>query len=124
MFSAKLSDGPPSSATRSRRRQRPLSADKDLPQPKAKRQRLPLTEQTFINPDARPEMIEVSATKTATVDHIMPDGPENAVIGPLKDLSVRPKKLKLADRGAKGDGSIVLVSTSSNLNNTATTDTM
>jgi nuclear pore complex protein Nup133 len=116
MFSAKLNDGPPSSATRSRRRQRPLSADKDLPQPKAKRQRLPLTEQTFINPDAKPERVEVGASKTATLDQAMPDGPENAVIGPVKDLSVRPKKLKAADRGAKGDGSTILVSASLDLN--------
>lgn len=52
MFSPSVADGGPATATRSRRRQRPVSSESLVQQPKAKRQRLPLTEQTFLNPDA------------------------------------------------------------------------
>lgn len=107
MFSPSLHEGGPATATRSRRRQRPLSSDSLVQQPKAKRQRLPLTEQTFVNPDAPPEMLEVKSDKVATLE-IRQDGIENFAV-PKKDLQVRAKKPKAGDRASKGDGSIVLV---------------
>lgn len=94
-------------ATRSRRRQRPLSSESLVQQPKAKRQRLPLTEQTFVNPDAPPEMFEVKSGKVATLE-ARQDGVENFAV-PKKDLIVRPKKPKAGDRANKSDGSSVLV---------------
>ena len=108
MFSAVVSEGGPATATRSRRRQRPLSSESLAQQPKAKRQRVPLTEQTFVNPDAAPEMFEVKANKVATLD-VRQDGIENFSVVPKKDLQVRAKKPKAADRPAKGDGSTLLV---------------
>lgn len=112
MFSAQ-NDGP-AMATRSRRRQRPLSSDNSIQQPKAKRQRVPLTEQTFVNPDAAPEMYEVKATKVAKLS-TKPDGIENipatttTTTTAKRELSVRSKKPKAGERISKGDGSVVLV---------------
>ena len=94
-------------ATRSRRRQRPLSSDSLVQEPKAKRQRRPLTEQTFVNPDAPPDMFEVKPDKVATAD-LRQDGIENFAV-PKKDVQVRAKKPKAGDRASKGDGSVVLV---------------
>ena len=108
MFSAVVNEGGPAMATRSRRRQRPLSSESLAQQPKAKRQRLPLTEQTFVNPDVAPEMFEVKANKVATLD-VRQDGIENFSVAPKKDLQVRAKKPKASDRLAKGDGSTLLV---------------
>ncbi|TPX15847.1 uncharacterized protein E0L32_000181 [Thyridium curvatum] len=113
MFSAQ-NDGP-AMATRSRRRQRPLSSDNSIQQPKAKRQRVPLTEQTFVNPDAAPEMYEVKATKVAKLS-TKPDGIENipatttttTTTTAKRELSVRSKKPKAGERISKGDGSVVL----------------
>jgi nuclear pore complex protein Nup133 len=110
MFSA-VSEGGPATATRSRRRQRPLSSDSLVQQPKAKRQRVPLSEQTFVNPDVAPEMFEVKADRVATLD-LRQDGIENFAVPPRKELQVRAKKPKAADRAGKGDGSAVLVSIS------------
>jgi nuclear pore complex protein Nup133 len=107
MFSP-LQEGGPAKGTRSsRRRQRPLSSDASVQQPKAKRQRLPLVETTYVNPEAPPEMFEV---KSDTIDlhGIKRDGIENAVV-PRKELSVRSKKPKVGERTSKGDGSITLV---------------
>ncbi|KAL4725189.1 hypothetical protein ACLX1H_007335 [Fusarium chlamydosporum] len=68
MFSPSVAQGGPATATRSRRRQRPVSSERATQQPKAKRQRLPLTEQTFVNPDAQQEMIQVKPdAKVATL---------------------------------------------------------
>ncbi|KAM0268235.1 hypothetical protein ACHAQH_010030 [Verticillium albo-atrum] len=113
MFSPSQHEGGPATATRSRRRQRPLSSDSLVQPPKAKRQRLPLTEQTFQNPDtkatpAAPETYEVKADKPAHLD-VRQDGFgfENNPL-PKKELSVRAKKPKAADRATKGDGSVVL----------------
>ena len=75
--------------------------------PKAKRQRLPLTESTFLNPDKRPEMFEVKPDKVVMLE-VKQDGLEN-MPAPKKDLSVRAKKPKPSERVSKGDGSIVLV---------------
>jgi nuclear pore complex protein Nup133 len=108
MFSPSVvNDGGPAMATRSRRRQRPLSSDSLVQQPKAKRQRLPLTEQTFQNPDAPPEMFEVKSDKIAAFE-FKQDGIENFAV-PKKDLQVRAKKPKAGDRASKGDGSVLLV---------------
>lgn len=109
-------EGGPATATRSRRRQRPASSTDSLlqQQPKAKRQRLPLTEQTFNNtPEAAPEMFQVKADKAAMLS-VKRDGIENTqppavVATPKKELSVRSKKSKAGERISKGDGSVVLV---------------
>jgi len=109
MFSPAIHEGGPATATRSRRRQRPASSDNSIQQPKAKRQRVPLTEQTFVNPDAAPEMYEVKADKMAMLA-VKRDGIENATgPTPRKELSVRSKKPKAGERISKGDGSVVLV---------------
>jgi nuclear pore complex protein Nup133 len=109
MFSTPINDGGPAMATRSRRRQRPASSDSSIQQPKAKRQRVPLTEQTFLNPDAGPEMYEVKADRVAMLS-VQPDGIENAAApAPRKELSVRSKKPKAGERISKGDGSVLLV---------------
>ncbi len=107
MFSAAIYEGGPATATRSRRRQRPVSSDNSIQQPKAKRQRIPLSEQTFINPDAAPEMFEVKPDRVARLQR---DGVENgSVPAPKRELSVRSKKAKAGERLSKGDGSVVLV---------------
>ncbi|KAH6899979.1 Nup133 N terminal like-domain-containing protein [Thelonectria olida] len=117
MFSTSVADGGPATATRSRRRQRPLSSENLPQQPKAKRPRLPLTEQTFVNPDARQEMIEVKTDKVATLPASKESNKgqsENLAPTPTprKELNVRAKKSKHGDRAAnKGDGSLVLTST-------------
>lgn len=111
MFSPSVADGGPATATRSRRRQRPLSSENLPQQPKAKRQRLPLTEQTFVNPEVQQEMIEVKTDKAATVEP-KNNTPvvESPTLAPRKELNVRAKKPKHGDRAAnKGDGSLVLV---------------
>ncbi|KAG8353487.1 Nucleoporin NUP133 [Fusarium venenatum] len=117
MFSPSVAQGGPATATRSRRRQRPVSSERTTQQPKAKRQRLPLTEQTFVNPDNQQEMVEVKAdAKVATLPtktknkNIEPPEPSSPVL--RKELNVRVKKAKHGDRAAnKGDGSLVLTST-------------
>lgn len=109
-----MNEGGPATATRSRRRQRPPGTESIAQQPKAKRQRIPLTEQTFVNPDASapvPEMYEVKSDKVATLD-TRQDGIENQppiTPTPRKELSVRAKKPKGGERPSKGDGSVVLV---------------
>lgn len=110
MFSPSVADGGPATATRSRRRQRPLSSENLPQQPKAKRQRLPLTEQTFVNPEVQQEMIEVKTDKVATVEPRNTPVVESPSLAPRKELNVRAKKPKHGDRAAnKGDGSLVLV---------------
>ncbi|KAK4191108.1 Non-repetitive/WGA-negative nucleoporin C-terminal-domain-containing protein [Podospora australis] len=107
MFSPVLQEGGPAKGTRSsRRRQRPLSAENSVQQPKAKRQRVPLSDATIQNHDASPEMFEV---KSDQIDILgaKRDGIENIGM-PRKELSVRSKKPKAGDRANKGDGSIVL----------------
>ncbi|KAF9882358.1 nuclear pore complex subunit nup133 [Colletotrichum karsti] len=115
MFSPTMSEGGPATATRSRRRQRPASNESLAQQPKAKRQRVPLTEQTFVNPEVSStpasEMYEVKSDKVATLD-VRQDGIENhhhpITPTPRKELSVRAKKPKGGERPTKGDGSVVL----------------
>ena len=101
--------------TRSRRRQRPASQEQVAQLPKAKRQRLPLTEQTFANP-APPQQPEPES-QAVDVEMKMEKAPApepksdgNRHSTPHKDLSVRAKKSKHSDRAAnKSDGSFVLV---------------
>lgn len=98
----------PTNSTRGRRRQRPLSSDSSLPQPKAKRQRQALTEQTFVNPEVAPETYEVKPTRPSVVD-LKQHGVENPT-QIKKELSFRSKKAKPGDRLNKSDGSVVLTS--------------
>lgn len=108
MFSPAIHEGGPAKGTRSnRRRQRPLNSD-SLEQPKAKRQRVPLTETTFVNPDGPPEMYEVKSDKVNR-SGMKRDGIENFTAATRKELSVRSKKPKAGERVSKGDGSTVLV---------------
>lgn len=113
MFSPPVAQGGPATATRSRRRQRPVSSERATQQPKAKRQRLPLTEQTFVNPDAQQDMIEVRTDgKVATLPAKNKNTEPSETLSPVlrKELNVRAKKAKHGDRAAnKGDGSLVLV---------------
>lgn len=115
-----VESGGPATATRSRRRQRRKSSEPTTQQPKAKRQRLPLTEQTFVNPDVSPEMTEVKNNKVAKLD-ARPNGIENRPrqqhdqiqFAPRREStgpSGRSKKPKHGDRATnKGDGSLLLV---------------
>ncbi|KAK3316710.1 Non-repetitive/WGA-negative nucleoporin C-terminal-domain-containing protein [Apodospora peruviana] len=110
MFSPANQEGGPAKGTRSsRRRQRPVSSDNSVQQPKAKRQRVPLSETTFVNPDAPTEMFEVKSDKLDMLS-VKRDGIENVVPAPRKELSVRSKKPKAGERSSKGDGSIILTS--------------
>ncbi|KAH7026113.1 Nup133 N terminal like-domain-containing protein [Microdochium trichocladiopsis] len=112
--SDRASTGP---MTRGRRRQRPQSTDNSVQQPKAKRQRVPLNEQTFVNPDANipppRDNYEVKAAKFPSVD-IKQDGIEAELPQrqPSRELSVRSKKTRPADRVNKGDGSTLLTTNS------------
>ncbi|RDA90212.1 hypothetical protein CP533_0477 [Ophiocordyceps camponoti-saundersi (nom. inval.)] len=112
MFSPSITDGGPATATRSRRRQRPKSSESLVQQPKAKRQRLPLTEQTFLNPEPMPGMVELKAEKLPMVDAKQDAPLDDAHAPPRRELTVRAKKSKLGDRPAtKGGGGSLLMST-------------
>ncbi len=114
MFSAAPSEGGPATATRSRRRQRPKSQESLVPQPKAKRQRVPLTEQTFVSPDVPPEAAVVETQqpdKSPPIDIANEGSFENINPAPRRESHVRAKKSKHGERAAqKGDGSLLLVS--------------
>jgi nuclear pore complex protein Nup133 len=108
MFSSAVQEGGPAKGTRSsRRRQRPVSSDSLAQQPKAKRQRVPLSETTFVNPEAPPETYEVKSDKLDMLP-VKRDGLDNRTPA-RKELSVRSKKPKAGERVSKGDGSVVLV---------------
>lgn len=112
MFSAAVQEGGPAKGTRSsRRRQRPVSSDSIAQQPRAKRQRVPLSEATFVNPEAPseapPEMYEVKSDKLDKLPTKF-DGFDNRTPA-RRELSVRSKKPKTGERVSKGDGSVVLV---------------
>jgi nuclear pore complex protein Nup133 len=117
MFSPRASDGP-STATRSRRRQRTSDT---APQPKAKRQRLPANNDSTIasristaQSQDQLDLADARNGKSARLEtrqngieaHIATAG------APRRELSVRSKKPKPADRTSKGDGSVVLASNS------------
>ncbi|KAK0616247.1 Non-repetitive/WGA-negative nucleoporin C-terminal-domain-containing protein [Immersiella caudata] len=106
MFSPALHEGPAKGTRSSRRRARPSSSDASVQQPRAKRQRVPLSETTFVKPDAPPEMFEVKADKLDLLN-MKRDGIE-AISAPRKELSVRSKKPKPGERASKGDGSVIL----------------
>lgn len=110
MFSTTMAEGGPATATRSRRRQRPKSQESLVPQPKAKRQRIPLSEQTFVNPDVQPQVIDAPVEKSIPAQPVVDAGVENINPQPRRESHVRIKKSKHAERSAqKGDGSLVLV---------------
>ncbi|KAK8044728.1 hypothetical protein PG993_004752 [Apiospora rasikravindrae] len=118
MFSPSVKNNPenaptPTVTTRGRRRQRPASSENTAQQPKAKRTRTALNEQTFVQPDANAENFEVKATRPQ-IKEPKPDGIENTPPPTIrKELSVRSKKAaKGSDRVGKGDGSVVLTSNS------------
>lgn len=71
-------------------------------QPKAKRQRSALSEQTFLPPDDAPDMEEVK--KIAALPKRQP-----TVTNPRREIAVRNKKTRTGDRVEKGDGSTILV---------------
>ncbi|KAI1441690.1 Nup133 N terminal like-domain-containing protein [Annulohypoxylon stygium] len=111
MFSASLRDGvenasPAPMTTRGRRRQRPSSSENSPQQPKAKRQRVPLNEQTFVNPTNIPETYEVKSSRTSLVE-LKQDGIEESPAS-KHELSFRSKKARPSERFSKGDGSILL----------------
>ncbi|KAI2620292.1 Nup133 N terminal like-domain-containing protein [Hypomontagnella submonticulosa] len=111
MFSASANNGagnatPTGMTTRGRRRQRPLSSDNSVQQPKAKRQRIPLNEQTFINPSATPETYEVKSARPSMVE-LKQDGIEESPAS-KQELSFRSKKARPSERFSKGDGSTLL----------------
>ncbi|ODA80310.1 hypothetical protein RJ55_03268 [Drechmeria coniospora] len=115
MFSPAVAEGGPATATRSRRRMRPKSSESLLQQPKAKRQRLPLSEQTFVEPAPQPEIPEAKPEKLAMVEaksHDIPVIPMGTFHPtPRKESNLRTKKPKHGDRATnKGDGSLVLTS--------------
>lgn len=112
MFSATVNGAenpsPAVTATRGRRRQRPVSSDNSVQQPKAKRPRIPLNDQTFANPIATPETYEVKSAKPSIVE-LKQDGIEESP-APKQELSFRSKKVRPGERLSKGDGSTLLVS--------------
>ncbi|KAL7623416.1 hypothetical protein AAE478_007098 [Parahypoxylon ruwenzoriense] len=97
---------PAPTAIRGRRRQRPPSSDNSVQQPKAKRQRVPLSDQTSANPDAGPETYEVKSARPSMVE-LKQDGIEEPLAS-KQELSFRSKKARLGDRFSKGDGSTLL----------------
>jgi len=108
MFSPPANAVPQAPSTRSsRRRQRPLSSESSVSQPKAKRQRSALSEQTFVAPDAPPEMQEIKSGRAGST--ISRRENTRSAQTPRRELAVRGKKPKLAERGSKSDGSVVLV---------------
>jgi nuclear pore complex protein Nup133 len=105
MFSPSQNNTTPTVRT-SRRRARPLSNEANFSLPKAKRQRSArsaLSDTTFTPPDGAPEMEEIKASTVARRESVR----EPAL--PAKEMVVRGKKSRSADRGSKGDGSVVLV---------------
>jgi nuclear pore complex protein Nup133 len=106
MFSPAVNQAaaPSGSVRSSRRRQRPLSNEGSIVQPKAKRQRSALNEQTFLPPDGTPEMEETKSQKIAK------RAVSRELAGSRREIAVRGRKPKSGDRGSKGDGTVVLVS--------------
>lgn len=119
MFSPSLNQAPSASVRSSRRRQRPLSNEGSILQPKAKRQRSTLNEETFVPPDGAPEMEEARSQKIATV--VPKREPSRELAGSRREIAVRGKKHKAGDRVGKGDGSVILVSSSNSIRLLSTT---
>lgn len=110
MFSPATINSTPAANTRNaRRRPRPTSSENIALQPKAKRQRSSLHDNTFVAPDAAPEMQEVVKAKkpsTGVARHESISEPQGTI---RRDLTVRGKKPKTVERSGKGDGSTILV---------------
>ncbi|CAD6500451.1 BgTH12-07628 [Blumeria graminis f. sp. triticale] len=87
----------------SRRRQRPLSSELSLSEPKSKRRRSGLINQTSLTSNLTPETEEKNI-KLAALQFIK-DG-----TAPMKELTVRGKRPKSRDRCHRGDGSTILAS--------------
>lgn len=104
MFSPSQNGSAPAPTVRTSRR-RPRPSGDSIPPPKAKRQRSALTDRTFDPLDAAPEMGEAKNSKVAMMKHEdIQDAP-----APSREIAVRGgKKPRSADRGNKGDGSVVL----------------
>jgi nuclear pore complex protein Nup133 len=111
MFSPRPGEGTPSASTRTRRRQRTSDT---VSQPKAKRQRLPLSNVAAPQSQDPPEMEEVRGGSAAPPRAEARNGIDSNLLvaagAPRRDLTVRSKKPKPVDRASKGDGSVVLVS--------------
>lgn len=105
MFSNSFSSTPGTAP--SRRRPRPVSSENSVTQPKAKRIRSTLNEQTFVPPKNVPDMEQVRPENAvATLQNTPPED----LSSHLQELSVRPKKRRVVnDRTSKGDGSTTLV---------------
>jgi nuclear pore complex protein Nup133 len=105
MFSPSLNQNPagppPGSIRSSRRRQRPLSNEGSIVQPKAKRQRSALSGETFLPPNGAPAMEEA---KTQAIAKLPSRGESSREPrAPGRPMAVRGKK------PSKGDGSLILV---------------
>lgn len=107
MFNAAQNTAAPASLRSSRRRQRPLSNEGSISQPKAKRLRSTLNEKTFQPPDteASPEMEEAKRSRIAT----LPRRVSAETPSLHKEVVVRGRKPRATDQNSKGDGSVVLV---------------
>ena len=106
MFSPSTTQAPSGSVRSSRRRQRPASNEASLSQPKAKRQRSALNEQTFVPPDGVTEMEEAKSQRVAVLPR---RDSSREMPGARREIAVRGKKAKSGDRGNKADGAVVLV---------------
>lgn len=89
----------------SRRRARPASNENLQAQPKAKRQRASLNDNTFADPNGVPETQTTRARKPSTT---IARRESNASILPKRELSLRGKKSKPSERVGKGDASSIL----------------
>ena len=108
---------PPASVRTSRRRQRPSSNDGSIAEPKPKRQRSALSDQTFLPPGDALEMEETKKFRTAALTR---NESVREVLAPPREMVVRGKKSRSADRGNKGDGSTLLVGLNPGVLTTAT----
>lgn len=104
MFSPAVNAGAPAPVRSSRRRPRPSSNENSLAQPKSKRVRSSYDDQTFA-PNGTLEMDEAKSNKVATL--VRRESPKE-VPNPRREIAVRGKKSKGAERPGKGDGSVVL----------------
>jgi len=86
----------PTGSVRSSRRRQRESNDGSLPVPKAKRVRSSLKPDTYTAPES-PEMVQTTS-QVAVV-------PRDSTMVGRREMAVRGKK---QDRGAKGDGSVLL----------------
>ncbi|KAH8596344.1 Non-repetitive/WGA-negative nucleoporin C-terminal-domain-containing protein [Bisporella sp. PMI_857] len=104
MFSPAVNQAAPSGSVRSsRRRQRQSNDSISGQQPKAKRQRSALSDQTFLPPEDTPEMEEAKPQKVAGLANSRP-----LASMPRREIAVRSKKTRTGDRSEKEDGISIL----------------